>query len=92
MTLKPYGNFIEHTSNGSNQQTDETGTTDGDHEKDQDDATSSGVDEVENLSSEKDGDADSVLLAGIPSRKLSDWEARRYGSMAARLLRDVQIA
>lgn len=30
-------------------------------------------------------------LTRLPDGKLSDWEARRYGSMAARLLRDIKI-
>lgn len=34
---------------------------------------------------------DCILATSIPKEKLSDWEARRYGSMAARLLRDVKI-
>lgn len=34
---------------------------------------------------------DSVLVTRLPNGKLSDWEVRRYGSMAARLLRDVKI-
>ncbi|KAK9153899.1 hypothetical protein Sjap_001379 [Stephania japonica] len=31
-------------------------------------------------------------VADLKNGKLSDWEARRYGSLAARLLRDVKIA
>ncbi|KAK9126634.1 hypothetical protein Scep_015480 [Stephania cephalantha] len=31
-------------------------------------------------------------VASLENGKLSDWEARRYGSLAARLLRDVKIA
>ncbi|GAB2233672.1 hypothetical protein Droror1_Dr00002900 [Drosera rotundifolia] len=36
-------------------------------------------------------EADSSVLGGVPSGELSDWEVRRYGAMAARLLRDVKI-
>lgn len=92
MSLKPSDRCTEHTTQGFDRQTDEIGTADCDNEKDQDDASSSGVEEVDNLSGDKDGDDDSVLPEGIQNGKLSEWEARRYGSMAARLLRDVQIA
>lgn len=34
---------------------------------------------------------DVELLAKLKNGDLSEWEARRYGSMAARLLRDVKI-
>lgn len=34
---------------------------------------------------------DDELLEKLKSGDLSEWEARRYGSMAARLLRDVKI-
>lgn len=36
-------------------------------------------------------EADSSVLGGVPSGELSNWEVRRYGAMAARLLRDVKI-
>lgn len=71
-------------------QVDETGNGESVQEKDQDDASSSGADEVDDQLVNKDG-ANSELLAGLRSGKLSEWEARRYGSMAARLLRDVKI-
>ncbi|KAL8496537.1 hypothetical protein ACS0TY_020292 [Phlomoides rotata] len=32
-----------------------------------------------------------TLVKNLQGRKISDWEARRYGAMAARLLRDVKI-
>lgn len=34
---------------------------------------------------------DSLQQTRVPEGNLSDWEARRYGSMAARLLRDIKI-
>lgn len=34
---------------------------------------------------------DSVLVRRLQDEDLTDWDARRYGSMAARLLRDVKI-
>lgn len=46
---------------------------------------------TENDTTEKteDEEADNEVLK--QPRTLSDWEARRYGSMAARLLRDIKI-
>lgn len=32
-----------------------------------------------------------TLIKNLDGRKISEWEARRYGAMAARLLRDVKI-
>lgn len=37
------------------------------------------------------GAVDSNEVTVMKNRKLDDWEARRYGSIAARLLRDVKI-
>lgn len=34
---------------------------------------------------------DNNLVMDLENRKLTDWEARRRGAMAARLLRDVKI-
>ncbi|KAI7724923.1 hypothetical protein M8C21_012701 [Ambrosia artemisiifolia] len=46
---------------------------------------------TENDATEKvEDEADNELPE--ESRTLSDWEARRYGSMAARLLRDIKIS
>ena len=69
------------------QQVEEIENGESSQEKDQDDVGSSGVHEVDN---DKDG-VKSDLLVGLQSGQLSEWEARRYGSMAARLLRDVKI-
>ncbi|XP_076913091.1 uncharacterized protein LOC143571594 isoform X1 [Bidens hawaiensis] len=44
----------------------------------------------EKIEDEADNDNDDELPQ--ESRTLSDWEARRYGSMAARLLRDIKIS
>ncbi|KAK6141963.1 hypothetical protein DH2020_024297 [Rehmannia glutinosa] len=33
----------------------------------------------------------STVVVDLQNKKISDWEARRYGAMAARLLRDVKI-
>lgn len=90
MSLKPTERCKQNIIQGMDPQVNEIGNGDSDQEKDQDDASGSGVDEVDNQLADKDG-AKSELLAGLQSGKLSEWEARRYGSMAARLLRDVKI-
>lgn len=90
MSLKPTEKCKQHIIQGTDQQVNEIGNGESDQEKDQDDASSSGVNEVVYQLADKDG-ADSELLAGLQGGKLSEWEARRYGSMAARLLRDVKI-
>ncbi|GAB4842927.1 hypothetical protein Ancab_012905 [Ancistrocladus abbreviatus] len=51
---------------------------------------SGGVDKVDDLGTIK-GEGDCLLHTCLPSGELSDWEVRRYGAMAARLLRDVKI-
>lgn len=54
--------------------------------------------ETEQISEDNDGHDDVVnevsegsTLVNLQGKKISDWEARRYGAMAARLLRDVKI-
>ncbi|KAI9071860.1 hypothetical protein K1719_037882 [Acacia pycnantha] len=54
----------------------------------------SGEDKIndENVAEEKGSDfAGEKVETTLPNTKLIDWEARRYGSMAARMLRDVKI-
>lgn len=46
--------------------------------------------QTENSTTEKTEDEADNHLPTEP-KNLSDWEARRYGSMAARLLRDIKI-
>lgn len=56
--------------------------------KDVDDGSSShGLDD----SGGDDVKEDGMIGTAVENGKLSDWEARRYGAMAARLLRDVKI-
>ncbi|KAH6814016.1 S-adenosyl-L-methionine-dependent methyltransferases superfamily protein [Perilla frutescens var. frutescens] len=38
-----------------------------------------------------EGDFEGSTVLNLPGKKMSDWEARRYGAMAAKLLRDVKI-
>ncbi|KAK4255149.1 hypothetical protein QN277_008183 [Acacia crassicarpa] len=54
----------------------------------------SGEDNIneENVLEEEGSDfAEEKVETILPNTKFSDWEARRYGSMAARMLRDVKI-
>ncbi|XP_015874557.2 uncharacterized protein LOC107411479 [Ziziphus jujuba] len=48
------------------------------------------VEQVTDFVSEKVKE-DCDLVTRLPNEKLSDWEARRYGSIAARLLHDIKI-
>lgn len=50
----------------------------------------SGEDKISEEAKESDLAEENVEMIP-PNTKLSDWEARRYGSMAARILRDVKI-
>ncbi|KAJ7981052.1 Protein N-lysine methyltransferase [Quillaja saponaria] len=45
--------------------------------------------EVDKIADKIEGDSE--LLKSLQSDKLSEWDARRYGSMAARILKDVKI-
>ncbi|MBA0867725.1 hypothetical protein Goshw_003350 [Gossypium schwendimanii] len=49
-----------------------------------------GIDEQVN-ETESSSSVDDLLVTRLPDGKLSEWYARRYGSMAARLLRDIKI-
>ncbi|KAK0603104.1 hypothetical protein LWI29_001486 [Acer saccharum] len=52
---------------------------------------SSSLVDKEDIPGSENVQQDCVPVTRIPNGKLSDWDARRYGSMAARLLRDVKI-
>lgn len=91
MSLKPQEARLEDTTpQGITQPIDEARTVKTEHGKDEDGASSSGLDEVDNISGDKD-EEDDVAHTNLNDGKLSEWEARRFGSMAARLLRDVKI-
>ncbi|MBA0786704.1 hypothetical protein Gotri_025985 [Gossypium trilobum] len=49
-----------------------------------------GIDDQVN-ETESSSSVDDLLVTRLPDGKLSEWYARRYGSMAARLLRDIKI-
>ena len=56
------------------------------------DKNSDNSNETDDFGGDKVMKEDSILLrGGLQKGKLNEWEARRYGSMAARLLRDVKI-
>nr|XP_023911781.1 protein-lysine methyltransferase METTL21D isoform X2 [Quercus suber] len=86
MGSKPPERNTENTDQGSGQESDKVETS---------------MEENDGRSSEEEKVTDSVgdlveegceLVKKLPNEKLNDFETRRYGSMAARLLRDVNIA
>ncbi|KAK9999415.1 hypothetical protein SO802_019018 [Lithocarpus litseifolius] len=86
MGSKPPERNTENTDQESGQESDKVETS---------------VEENDGRSSEEEKVTDSVgdlveegceLVKKLPNEKLNDFETRRYGSMAARLLRDVKIA
>lgn len=87
MGSKPPEGNIENTGNGSDQKSDKV-------------ETSKEENDIDGRSTEEEKVSDSVsnvveegceLVKKAQNEKLSDFEARRVGSMAARLLRDVKI-
>lgn len=90
MSLKPSEGSAESTSNGLDQQIDEIGTTDTIQEEDQDADNNNDTEKLDDFGDNK-AKEDGVFSPSIHNGKLSEWEARRFGSMAARLLQDVRI-
>jgi hypothetical protein len=87
MGSKPPEGNIENTEKGSDQKSDKV-------------ETSKEENDIDGRSTEEEKVSDSVsdvveegceLVKKAQNEKLSDFEARRVGSMAARLLRDVKI-
>ncbi|XP_059626843.1 uncharacterized protein LOC132269605 [Cornus florida] len=72
------------------QQIDEVETSKAEHGEEEEGDGSSGLDEVDDFDGEKVKE-ESMPVTNLQKGKLGEWEARRYGSMAARLLRDVKI-
>ncbi|KAJ0083961.1 hypothetical protein Patl1_30594 [Pistacia atlantica] len=87
MGLKSSGGNSESAAQKIKQQI-EVGTKETKHE-DMIGESSNVVDKMVSFGGENE--KDSLLVTKLPNGKLSDWEVRRYGSMAARLLRDVKI-
>ncbi|PHT33774.1 hypothetical protein CQW23_25574 [Capsicum baccatum] len=88
MSSKPQGSTSEIVTPMAQQQNDEVTETETNHGSDEDESkhgfNQDGV-------TDNEGKVDNNLVMDLENRKLSDWEARRCGAMAARLLRDVKI-
>ncbi|XP_057953067.1 uncharacterized protein LOC131147591 [Malania oleifera] len=89
MVLKPLAGSIGNMNGRCLEQIDEAETRELEHEGD-DSVGSSNVNKLDDCGCDK-VEEDSMLLTRLQNGKLSEWDARRYASMAARLLRDVKI-
>ncbi|PHT69195.1 hypothetical protein T459_28682 [Capsicum annuum] len=88
MNSKPQGSTSEIVTPMAQQQNDEVTETETNHGSDEDESKHGfNQDDV----TDNEGKVDNSLVMDLENRKLSDWEARRCGAMAARLLRDVKI-
>ncbi|OMO67115.1 Nicotinamide N-methyltransferase-like protein [Corchorus capsularis] len=76
----------ENRTQGIDQQVNEVETSKSDPQKEVICGSSTSIDDSDSELKE-----DQLPLTRLPNGKLSEWEARRYGSMAARLLRDIKI-
>ncbi|KAI3908338.1 hypothetical protein MKX01_027360 [Papaver californicum] len=81
--------IVEKEARHHDKEVPEVGSTEKD-ENDEDSESCSRIDELEDCSS-KEVLEDRKLVARPEDGKLDDWEARRCGAMAARLLRDIKI-
>lgn len=91
MTLKPSERIAEAVSRGIGSESNEVEITTSvvtDNREDEYGDDKCGGAEVSDVYCRDQND---VSISSIPNGKLSDWEARRIGSMAARLLRDVKL-
>ncbi|XP_016508074.1 uncharacterized protein LOC107825699 isoform X1 [Nicotiana tabacum] len=88
MGFKPQGNTSETVREMAQQQTEEVGERETMHGSEEDDSKY-GFNKDD--ATDNEGKVDKDLVLDPENRKLSDWEARRCGAMAARLLRDVKI-
>ena len=90
MGLKTSAETPETSSPPINWETNEIGTRETENSQDKNGDSSNETIESVDFVSDKVKE-DGILLRGLQNGKLNEWEARRYGSMAARLLRDVKI-
>ena len=79
---------LDNKTQGIDQQVNEVETSKIDPDKEETRGSSSTVDDLDGEIIEENC---LPLLTRLPDGKLNDWEARRYGSIAARLLRDINI-
>ncbi|XP_031389423.1 protein-lysine methyltransferase METTL21D [Punica granatum] len=96
MGPKPVAKTVEETTQKAddldvktccvNEKADEAKQT-----EDSESGSSSGVDQRADCGAEGAVKRECSILEKLKTRKLSEWEARRYGSIAARLLRDINI-
>ncbi|XP_019199009.1 PREDICTED: protein N-lysine methyltransferase METTL21A [Ipomoea nil] len=92
MSLKPSVESAESIAHAPAQKTKLSGSREvkhGSDEDDDDDDNSSKADEDDLRINEVI--VDGKLVVDLENRKLSEWETRRYGAIAARLLRDIKI-
>lgn len=87
MGLKPQ---VGITGNGIQGIDSKTAQVENIQDKDKIEEGCSEVQDVADFTCEKVRE-DSEPTGGVQDEKLSEWEARRYGSIAARLLQDVKI-
>lgn len=86
MGSKPPESNTENTDQGSGQESDkvETSTEENDGRSSEEEKVTNSVGDLVEEGCD--------LVTKLPNEKLNDFETRRYGSMAARLLRDVKIS
>lgn len=87
MGLKPGAGSSENAARGMDKKMDEVETNE---DRDEKAGECNEVEQVVDFVSEKVKEV-CDLGERLPIEKLSDWEARRYGSIAARLLHDIKI-
>lgn len=91
MSSKPTEENAETMSRDVDQQIDEVGASENKHgEEDRDSDNSCCTGGLDDSVGSKATEANIRIPSG-QNGKLNEWEARRIGSMAARLLRDVRI-
>ncbi|XP_048233963.1 protein N-lysine methyltransferase METTL21A isoform X1 [Ricinus communis] len=90
MSLKPLAGSIENMTQRIDLQIDEVETGVGLSKEDDSGGSSAAVNKTNDCECER-AQADGKPEIKFPRGKLTDWEARRLGSMAARLLQDVKI-
>ncbi|XP_022750021.1 protein N-lysine methyltransferase METTL21A-like isoform X2 [Durio zibethinus] len=78
---------LDRKTQGIDQQVNEVETNKRGPDKEENCGISSDIDDLDGEIIKKN----CLPLTRLPDGKLSEWEARRYGSMAARLLRDIKI-